>query len=82
MQRTSLRAAFRRLRGEIVGRGFALLGAAQFNLPVNVRGKAGWDARRFLNAALFLRLFALKMFDGFGLHLGGNQAVERVKVAV
>jgi hypothetical protein len=44
--------------------------------------KAGRNARRFLNAALFLRLLAYKMFDDFGLHLGGNQAVERVKVAV
>ena len=30
---------------------FALLGAAQFNLPVNVGRKAGRNARRFLNAA-------------------------------
>ena len=49
---------------------------------MNVGRKAGGDARRFLNAALFLRLLALKMFDGFGLHLGGDQAVERIKVAV
>lgn len=78
----NLCAAFWRLRREIIRRGFALFGSPQFNLPVNVGRKAGRDARRFLNAALFLRLLALKMFDGFGLHFGGNQAVERVEVAV
>jgi len=42
-----LRGTFGCLWREIVRRGFALLGAAQFNLPVDVGRKAGRDARRF-----------------------------------
>jgi hypothetical protein len=40
-----LSAAFWRLRGEIVRRGFALFGATEFNLPVNVGRKPGGDDR-------------------------------------
>ena len=61
-----------RFRREIVGRGFALFGAAQFNLFVNIGRKAGRDARGFFKGAQFFLRAAFKMLYHFLLHFGGK----------
>jgi len=57
---------------EIVGRGFALFGAAQFNLVCEYRAQGRSGCPRFLQGCAVLPARRLQMLYHFLLHFGGK----------